>query len=86
MEFETPEDVEDQDPVGYWAAEVVKGVGHALHPPAVLPDRDVALLESAERGVEPESAGLGVAEELRLERQPGLAGSAAASPDDVLKI
>ena len=27
MEFETPEDVEDQDPVGYWAAEVVKGVG-----------------------------------------------------------
>ena len=42
--------------------------------------------EGAERGVKLESAGLGVAEELPLERQLGLARGAAVSPDDVLQI
>ena len=36
--------------------------------------------------VELESAELGVAEELPLERQPGLSCGAAVSPDDVLQI
>ena len=44
------------------------------------------MLEGAEGGVKLESAGLGVAEELPLERQLGLARGAAVSPDDVLQI
>jgi len=44
------------------------------------------LLEGAEGGVEVESAELGIAEELPLERQPGLSRGAAVSTDNVLQI
>jgi len=44
------------------------------------------LLEGAEGGVEVESAELGIAEELPLERQPGLSRGVAVSPNDVLQI
>ena len=64
----------------------MKSIGHALHPSAELPNGEVPLLEGTEGGVELESAGLGVAEELPLERQPGLSRGAAVGPDDVLKI
>jgi len=83
---ETPQDIEHQDPVGHRAPEVVKSIGHALHPPAELTDGEVPLLEGAEGGVEVESAELGIAEELPLERQPGLSRGVAVSPDDVLQI
>ena len=83
---ETPQDIEHQDPVSHRAPEVMKSISHALHPPAELTNREVPLLEGAEGGVELESAGLGVTEELPLERQPGLARGAAVSPDDVLQI
>jgi len=62
----------------------VKSIRYALHLPAELTNREVPLLEGAEGGVELESAELGVAEELPLERQPGLSSSAAVNPDDVL--
>ena len=86
MLSETPQDIEHQDPVGHRAPEVVKSIGHALHPPAELPNGEVPLLECAEGLVELESAGLGIAEELPHEHQPGLSRSAAVSPDDVLQI
>ena len=64
----------------------MKSIGHALHPPAVLTDGEVPLHEGAEGGVELESAVFGVAEELPLERHPGLPRGAAVGPDEVLKI
>ena len=60
MLSETPQDIEHQDPVGHRAPEVVKSIGHALHPPAELTG-EIPLLEGAEGGVELESAKLGVA-------------------------
>ena len=86
MLSETPQDIEHQDQVGHRAPEVVKSIGHAFHPSAELSNREVPLLEGAEGGVELESAELGIAEELPLERQLGLARGAAVSPDDVLQI
>jgi len=62
----------------------VKNISHALHPPAELTNGEAPLLEGAEGGVELESAELGVAEELPLERQPGLSSGAAVNPNDVL--
>ena len=70
---QAPQDIEHQDPIGHRIPEVVKSISHALHPPAELTDREAPLLEGAEAGVELESAELGVAEELPLERKPGLA-------------
>src|SRR6185312_5769206 len=49
-------------------------------------DGEVSLHEGAEGGVELEGAVLGVAEELALERHPGLPRGAAVDPDEVLKI
>jgi len=64
---ETPLDIEHQDAVSHWATEVVKGISHTLHPPAVLTNGEVPLLEGAEGRIELKSAGLGVAKELALE-------------------
>ena len=83
---QAPQDIEHQDPIGHRIPEVVKSIGHALYPPAVLTDREVPLHEGAEGGVELEGAVLGVAEELPLERHPGLPRGAAVGPDEVLKI
>ena len=63
-----------------------ESIGHALHPPAVLTNEEAPLHEGAEGGVELEGAVLGVAEELPLERHPGLSRCAAVGPDEVLKI
>ena len=83
---QAPQDIEHQDPIGHRISEVVKSIGHALHPPAELTNGEVSLLEGAEGGVELEGAVLGVAEELALERHPGLPRGAAVDPDEVLKI
>jgi len=64
----------------------VKGISHTLHPLAVLTNGEIPLLEGVEGHIELKSAGLGVAKELALECQPGLARGAAVSPDDVLEI
>ena len=79
-------DIEHQDPIGHRTPEVVKSISHALHPPAKLTNGEVPLLEGAEGGVELESAELGVAKELPLERHPGLSCGATVGPDEVLKI
>uniref|UniRef100_J3MEI3 CAAX prenyl protease 2/Lysostaphin resistance protein A-like domain-containing protein n=1 Tax=Oryza brachyantha TaxID=4533 RepID=J3MEI3_ORYBR len=85
---ETPQDMQHQDPVDHWAVEVevMKGIRHALHPLAVLTNGEVPLHEGAELRVQLKGASLGVAEELTLESQPGLACGAVGSPDDVLEI
>ena len=64
----------------------MKSISHALHPPAELTNGVVPLLEGAKGGVELETTELGVAEELPLERQPGLSRGATVGPDEVLKI
>ena len=69
------QDIEHQDPIGHRTLEIVKSICHALHPPAELTNGVVSLLEGAEGGVELESAELGVAEELPLERHPVLTRS-----------
>ena len=51
MLSETPQDIEHQDPVGHRAPEVVKSIGHALHPSAELTNGEVPLLEGAKGGV-----------------------------------
>ena len=83
---QAPQDIEHQDPIGHRTPEVVKGIGHALHPPAELANGEVPLRKGAEGGVELEGAELGVAEELPLERHPGLPRGAAVGPDEIMKI
>ena len=83
---QAPQDIEHQDPIGHRIPEVVKSIGRAFHPPAVLTNGEVPLHEGAEGGVELEVAVLGVAEELPLECHPGLPRGAAVGPDEVLKI
>src|SRR6185312_14131313 len=78
--------IEHQNLIGRRTPEVVKSIRHALHSPAELTDGEVPLLEGAEAGVELESAELGVAEELPLERQPGLSRGATVGPDEVMKL
>ena len=75
-------DIEHQDPIGHRIPEVVKSIGYALHPPAVLTNGEVPLHEGAEGDVELEGAILGVP----LERHPGLPRGATVGPDKVLKI
>lgn len=83
---EATEDVEHEDSVTDGVAEVVKGIRETLHPPTVLPHRQVALLKGAEGGVEAKGPGLGIAQELPLESNPGLTGGATVSADDILEI
>jgi hypothetical protein len=82
---EPAEDVENEDAVLHGPAEVTEGVRHALHPAAVVADAEVALDEGAEARVETQSPGLGIAQKLALERQPGLA-SVRRVADDVVKV
>ena len=64
---QAPQNIEYQDLIRHRIPEVVKSIGHALHPPAVLTNGEVPLHEGAEGGVELEGAELGVAEELPLD-------------------
>ena len=84
---ETPQDIENHNLVLHRPAEVVKSINHALHPPAVLADKEVPLLEGAEARIELESAGLGVAEKLALEREPDLTCCATVGPaNDIQEV
>jgi len=83
---QTLQDIEHQDPNGHRTPEDVKSISHALHPSAELTNGEAPLLEGAEAGVELESAELGVAEELPLERHQGQSRGAAVGPEEVLKI
>jgi hypothetical protein len=67
---EPAEDVEDQDAILHGPAEVIKGVCHALHPTIELANGEVTLDEGAEAGVETQSPGLSIAQELPVKGKP----------------
>jgi hypothetical protein len=75
----TPQDIEHQDLV-------TKSISLALHLPAELTHGKITLLEGAEISIELESLALDVAEDLALERQPGLVRGAVVNPADVLEM
>jgi hypothetical protein len=82
---EPAEDVEDEDAVLHGPTKVTKGVSHGLHLAAELADREVTLDEGLEVRIKPQSPGLGVAQKLALERQPGLA-SIRRVADEVVEV
>jgi hypothetical protein len=67
---EPTENVEDQDAILHGPAEVTKGVRHALHLTTELANREVLLEEGVEAGVETQSPGLSIAQELPLKGKP----------------
>jgi hypothetical protein len=67
---EPTKDVEDQDAILHGPAEVAKGVRHALHLTTELANGEVTLDEGAEAGVESQSLGLSIAQELPLKGKP----------------
>jgi hypothetical protein len=75
---ETANDVEHQRALSDGLAEITQGVRHVLEAPAVVGDRQVALAEVTELGVEMEGTGLLVPKELFLEGEPDDAGSSGA--------
>ena len=79
------EDVEDQDTVLHGATKVAEGVRHALHLPAELADREVALDERPEARIETQSRGLGVAQKLALEHQLGPTSGRSVA-DEVVEV
>jgi hypothetical protein len=78
--------VEDEVPVRDRAVKIAEGVCHSLHLAAVLSHREITLEEVAKHGVEVKGVCLAVADELVLERQPGLTRGAATFSGDVLKV
>jgi len=83
---EATHDVENQETVLHRPAKVTKSICHALHPPAVLANGKIPLLEGAEGRIELKGPSLGIAKELTLESLPGLARGALGSANDILKI
>jgi hypothetical protein len=67
---EPTEDIEDQDAILHGPAEVAKGVRHALHLTTELANGEVTLDEGAEAGVETQSPGLSIAQELPFKGKP----------------
>jgi hypothetical protein len=78
--------VEDEVPVRDRAVKITEGVRHSLHLVAVLSHREITLDKVAKHGVEMKGVCLAVADELVLERQPGLTHGDAMFPGDVLKV
>ena len=70
---ESPDEVEDESPIGDDLAERAEVSGHPLETPAVICDRQITLGEDAKLSTEVESAHLAVAEELGLHSAPGVA-------------
>jgi hypothetical protein len=82
---EPAKDVEDEDAILHGPAQVTEGVRHGLHLAAELSNSKVTLHEGAEARVEPQSPGLGIAQKLALECQPGLA-SVGGVADEVVEV
>jgi len=74
-----------KDTVLHGPAKVAERVCHALYLAAELADRDVALDEGMEARVESQSPGVGVAQKLALERQPG-PSSVRSVADEVVEV
>jgi hypothetical protein len=83
---EAAKNVEDKVPVRDRAVEIADGVHHRLHLVAVLSHQEITLDEVAKHGVEVKGTCLAVADELVLERQPGLTCRDATFSGDVLKV
>ncbi|AQL02389.1 Nudix hydrolase 14 chloroplastic [Zea mays] len=83
---EAAKNIEDEVPVRDRAVKIAEGVRHRLHLAAVLSHREITLDEVAKHGVEVKGTCLAVADELVLERQPGLMRRDAMFPGDVLKV
>jgi hypothetical protein len=75
---EAADDVEHQRAITNRFAEISKLVSHGLEAVAIVGDRQIALDEGAELGVEEKSAGLLVPEELLFESKPHKASSGRA--------
>jgi hypothetical protein len=76
---EITQKVEDKGAIRDGFIEILSGVRHALHPSAILGDREVTLGEEPEGGIEVDGMGLPVIEKLGLEGKPGLASGAPHS-------
>jgi hypothetical protein len=83
---EAPHDIEHQYVLRNRVPKVAKSISRALHLPAELTHRQIALLKSAELSIELEGVRPSIVDELALESKPGLTRDAAGSPHDVLHI
>jgi hypothetical protein len=79
-------DVEDEDPVFNWCAEVNLIVNHGLELAAVLIDREVTLNKSTKGSIKVKSTLIIVTEKLVLDGEPEVACHATAFPDHLVKI
>jgi hypothetical protein len=68
---EAAQEVEDKGTVGDDLTQVPKGIGHALETPAVVGDRQIALDEVPELGVEVEGTRLTVPKKLGFDGEQG---------------
>jgi hypothetical protein len=82
---EPAEDIEDEDAILHGPAKITEGVCHGLHLAAELANSEVTLDEGPETRIEPKSPGLGIAQKLALEGQPGLA-SIRRVADEVVEV
>ena len=80
---EAVDDVEDEGVVGDDLAEGREIIGHLLQLVAVCGDGEVTLDEVAKPCLQLNGAGLPIAEELRLDGEPGVPGSGAPGGDDL---
>ena len=81
-----PDEVEDERAIGDRLAKVAEVVCHTLQTPAVVGYGEITLDEAAELGVEVECPSLAVAEELRLDGDPGGVSSGATRGDGVGEV
>jgi hypothetical protein len=79
-------DVEDEDPVFNWCAEVSQTVGHGLEFVAVLIDREITLNKSTKDNIKVKSTLLTVTAKLVLDGEPEVACRTTAFPDHLVKI
>jgi hypothetical protein len=83
---EATDDVEDEGVVGDDLAEGREIIGHLLQLATVLGDGEVALDEVVKPRLQLNGAGLPIAEEVRLDGEPGVPGSGAPGEDHLAKI
>jgi hypothetical protein len=83
---EAAQKVDGEQPVGDGLTELDQGVGKGLHPPAVVGDREGALAQGAELGVDEDDAGLPIAHKLLLESQPRRTGCGGGGGDNLVEL
>lgn len=83
---ETVDKREDEGAVRLWFAEVGEVIHHRLEAPAILGDREVALLEAVEFGGEIDSTELTISKELELQVAPNTASSGGRRQNFLEKV